>query len=222
MSRPASGRGLGWAPWLVVLVTAACQPQNSPERICGSFLRAVAEGDATLIFDQLSQPTQWALYTVQKNQARMRQLVQQSYPAGEQAQALSRLYAADAENGRELFARIYAERYGASFRQRLGSGAAKAEVVPAAQSGETNPVGGELRCQRAAAGGAAFRFVREASGRYGLVELAPEWEAAQLRATHDLATVEKNAEIYRQAGGSPGPMPSPSPTGPTPAGSMTR
>lgn len=222
MSRPASSRGPGWAPLLVVLWAGACQPQNSPERVCGNFLRAVAEGDATLIFDQLSQPTQWALYTVQKNQARMRQLVQQSYPAGEQAQALSRLYAADAENGRELFARLYAERYGASFRQRLGSGAVKAELVPSAPSGGASPVGGELHCHRAAAGGAAFRFVREASGRYGLVELAAEWEAAQLRATHDLATVEKNAEIYRQAGGTTGPVPSPSPTGPAPAGSTTR
>ncbi|HNN93270.1 MAG TPA: hypothetical protein PKI03_13415 [Pseudomonadota bacterium] len=203
-------------------MTAACQPQNSPERICGSFLRAVAEGDATLIFDQLSQPTQWALYTVQKNQARMRQLVQQSYPAGEQAQALSRLYAADAENGRDLFARLYAERYAASFRQRLGSGAVKAEVLSPGPSEPASPNGGELHCRRGAAGGAAFRFVREASGRYGLVELAPEWEAAQLRATHDLATVEKNAEIYRQAGGSMGPTPSPPPSGPAPAGSTTR
>ncbi len=207
VSRRASRAGQAGLLFLAVLGTAGCPPSGSPERVCQSFLRAVSEGDATLIFERLSQPTQWAMYTVQKHHARMRQLVQTSYPAAEQSPALSRLYAADAENGRELFARLYAERYAPSFQARLGSGAAR---------GELKASGAELYCRRENGSGAPFRLVREANGRYGLVELAEEWESAQLRATHDLATVEKNAEIYRQAGGSAGIPPGP-PPGTTPS-----
>lgn len=181
---------------LAALGIAACQPSHNPERACKSFLRAVAEGDASMVFDQLTQPTQWAMYTVQRHHARMRDLVRGSYPASEQSVALSRLYAAEAENGRDLFSRLYAERYAAGFHGRLGTGAAQAEVVQS---------GAELLCRRANAGGPPFRFVREASGRYAVSELAAEWESAQLRATHDLATVEKNAEIYRQASGAGSP-----------------
>lgn len=196
MGSRARGRGIVSLLPLWVVVMAGCPSGKSPERTCQSFLSAVAEGDAPMIFDRLSQPTQWAMYTVQSQHAAMRALVQKSYPASEQAQALSRLYAAEAENGRDLFARLYPERYAASFHARLGSGAAQVELGAG---------GAELLCRRANTAGPPFRFARDESGRYGLSELAAEWESAQLRATHDRATVEKNAEIYRQASGAGAP-----------------
>jgi hypothetical protein len=152
-------------------------------------LRAIAEGDAEGVFETLTQPTQWALYTVQKNHARMWALVQADYPIKEQPTALSRLYAADAADGRELFSDLYEERYAAGFAARLGSGPIRAEA--------TGPNGAQ--CRRERSEGAPFRLLRDSTGQLGLAELAAEWEQAQLRATHDLATVEKNAEIYRLA-----------------------
>lgn len=196
MGSRASGGGLPWLLPLCAVALAGCPSGRSPERTCQSFLAAVAEGDATMVFDRLSQPTQWAMYTVQGHHAAMRALVRQSYPASEQAQALSRLYAAEAENGRDLFSRLYPERYAAPFHARLGSGAAQVDL----QAG-----GAEFLCRRANATGPAFRFTRDKNGLYGLAELADEWESAQLRATHDRATVEKNAEIYRQASGAAAP-----------------
>lgn len=184
---------------LALLAVAAfgCQPSKSPEQACKNFLRAVAEGDAPAIFEQLSQPTQWAMFAVQKHQTRMRDLVRTSYPATEQAAALSRLYAAEADSGRDLFSRLYGERYAATFSARLGSGAAQVEVLAD---------GAAMNCRRTVSPGPPFHFVRDRAGRYALSELASEWEGAQLRATHDLATVEKNAEIYRHASGT-GPAP---------------
>lgn len=173
----------------LALLPGGCQRRSSPHYACQQLVRAVSEGDAEGVFDSLTQPTQWALYTVQKNHARMWTLVQADYPPKEQSLALSRLYAADAHDGRELFSDLYEERYAAGLAARLGSG--PIQVVLGADQ--------QVQCRREHSPGAPFRLARDASGQFGLAELASEWEQAQLRTTHDLATVEKNAEIYRRA-----------------------
>ena len=43
---------------------------------------------------------------------RMAQSIRSSYPAGEQAAALARLYAADSDNGQELFLQLYTDTTG--------------------------------------------------------------------------------------------------------------
>ncbi|MBL9004403.1 MAG: hypothetical protein JNJ46_09160 [Myxococcales bacterium] len=185
MSRGALG--LLWLASLWLL--SGCQDRSSPASACQALLRAIAEGDAEGVFETLTQPTQWALYSVQKNHARMWALVQADYPQKEQSAAQSRLYAADAHDGRELFSDLYEERYAAGFAARLGTGPIRTETVSTT----------EALCRRENHSGPPFRLARDSSFRFGLQELAAEWEQAQLRATHDLATVEKNAAIYRTA-----------------------
>ena len=85
----------------LALLPGGCQRRSSPHYACQQLVRAVSEGDAEGVFDSLTQPTQWALYTVQKNHARMWTLVQADYPPKEQSLALSRLYAADAHDGQQ-------------------------------------------------------------------------------------------------------------------------
>lgn len=183
------GRSPGWAALSICFCLCACSGRGSAESTCEQLIRAVSEGDAVGVFELLTQPTQWALYSVQKNHARMWTLVQADYPQKEQSAALSRLFAADARDGRELFSDLYEDRYAAGFAARLGTG-----PIQVQRSGPD-----DARCQRQQTGGPPFHLARDPKGRFGLAELAAEWEQAQLRATHDLATVEKNAELYRLA-----------------------
>ena len=176
---------------------AGCHRVPSPEQTCEQLLRGIAEGDAITVFEVLTQPTQWALYTVQRNHQKMRQLIESSYPATERPAALARLYGADDGDGRGLFSRLYAERYGAALTARLGAGEPRQN-----REGE-----GAAPCARCESAGPPFRLQRAAAGRWGFAELDLEWDQAQLRAVHDLATVQKNADLYRQAGGSPAPRP---------------
>lgn len=176
---------------LCALFSVGCRRESAAERSCRLLLRGVSEGDGGAVFDQLYEPTQWALHNIQRNHSRMRELITGGYPPGEQAGALSRLYGAEAENGRDLFGRVYAERYAAALQARLGGGAVT--VTPVAGSTD-------VECRRAQAAGPPYRLGLGPGGRYGLRELAGEWEAAALRTFQDLATVEKNADIYRHAG----------------------
>ena len=57
------------------------------------------------------------------------------------------------------------------------------------------------------AGGSVFHFAVDDKGRWGFLELRDEWEHAKLRSTHDLATVQRNAELYRRAGPAAGATP---------------
>ena len=203
----------GRACWPTAVLTClgsllgGCQSSKSPDYACHELVRSIGEGDAVGVFELLTQPTRWALYTVQKNHARMWTLVQTHYPPKERRVALSRLYAAAAEDGRDLFALLYEERYAADFAARLGTG--RLRITP-------GPTADVVFCGREGQAGAPFRLARDATWRFGLSELEAEWEQAQLRATHDLATVEKNAEIYRSAGRPV--LPAPASTRPAPAG----
>jgi len=191
-------RGLFCALWLAV---AGCAGKSTPEAACEQLLHAVAEGDASAVFDSLLQTTQWSFYSVAKNHRKMRDLIKDSYPAAQQGVALGRLYGADAGSGRDLFVRLYPERYEKDFTARLGPGAmqvAAAPSEPAGPAGPARPAGpaGAPRrlCSR---GGPPFMLQATTAGRWGMAELDREWDEAQLRAYHDLATVQKNAELYR-------------------------
>jgi hypothetical protein len=48
-------------------------------------------------------------------------------------------------------------------------------------------------------GGSVFHFARDKENRWGLADLDGEWDAAKLRATHDLEQVRQNAETYRKS-----------------------
>ncbi len=172
----------------LLLALGGCAGKNTPEAACEQLLRAVAEGDASAVFDSLLQTTQWSFYSVVKNHRKMRDLITDSYPATQQAAALGRLYGADASNGRELFVRLYPERYEKDFSARLGPGAPQLGDAPAGPAGAPRRL-----CSR---GGSPFMLQVAASGRWGMAELDREWDEAQLRAFHDLATVQKNAELY--------------------------
>lgn len=170
------------------LALGGCRHPRTPEQACEDFLRAVSEGDGGGVFDSLVETTRWAFYTVQKNHRKMRDLVGETYPPAERPAALARLYGAEADSGRDLFIQIYPERYAASWSSRLGTGELRVAPSP------DKPT--EYLCQRAS--GQPFRISRSASGKWGMSELNAEWDQAQLRAVHDLETVQKNADLYRR------------------------
>ena len=136
--------------------------------------------------------------------------------------AVPPVYAADAENGRELFARLYAERYGASFRQRLGSGAVKAELVPSAPERR-----GQSRRRRAALSSRSSRRRRVSLCARGERSLRPgrargrvgSCPAARHPRPGDGGKERRDLSPGRWHNG---PRAQPSPTGPAPAGSTTR
>ena len=177
------GAGLG-----LLLGLLGCSGNRTPEAACEHLLRALSEGDASAVFDALLQPTQWSFYTVAKNHRRMRELIRASYPPEQQAAALGRLYGADASSGRALFLRLYPERYEKDYNQRLGTG-------PMQVTATTNSDSGAPRRLCAQKGGQPF-VLQAVAGKWGLAELDREWDEAQLRTFHDLATVQKNAELY--------------------------
>lgn len=175
---------------VVALAGAGCTRLSSADAACEQLVRGIAEGDASAIFDTLPRPTQWAFFTVQKNHRKMKQIIESDYAPAERPAALARLYAADADDGRALFQRLYAERYAAAFSARLGTG-----------DPQVRPEGGSAAlCSRGPGAGPPLRLSRGASGQWGLSELDVEWDQAQLRAVHDLETVQKNAELYKRAG----------------------
>jgi hypothetical protein len=190
MSRRSRLPGRWWRLPLAVcglLWLGGCPGRSTPQRACEQLHRAVAEGDPGAVFDWLYEPTQWAFYTVQKNHRKMRDLIRLSYPATEREAALGRLYGSEADSGRELFAQLYPQRYGQDFAARLGSGPSLLRPHP------QRP--GDYLC---GAGDRALWLRRADSGLWGVADLASDWEQAQLRAVLDLATVEKNAALYRR------------------------
>lgn len=181
------GRALASGLFAIVCATG-CAKSSTPEAACDSFFAALAEGDAGAAFDNLIESTQWSFATVQKNHRRMRDLIESSYPPAEQPAALARLYGANESSGRELWSRLYNERYAQFFAERQGTGAVK--VSPSLE----HPT--ERLCGRE--GKKTFRLARAASGRWGIADLDSEWEQAQLRAVHDLDTIQKNADLYKR------------------------
>ncbi len=180
-------------PWALLaglaLGLSGCSPSRTPEGACEQLLHAVSEGDSSAVFDALLQSTQWSFYTVVKNQRKMHDLIDSSYPVALKPAALGRLYAADASSGRDLFARLYTERFEKDYSQRLGSGPLKVSVTEPSSSGAQRRL-----CQRQ--NGQPF-ILQAAGSKWGLGELDREWDEAQLRTFHDLTTVQKNAELYR-------------------------
>lgn len=186
LAGPARGVLIGLFGGLCCLL--GCSSARTPEAACEQLLHALAEGDPSSVFDALLQTTQWSFHSVVKNHKKMHALIRESYPAAQQAAALGRLYGAEASSGRDLFVRLYPDRYEKDFTQRQGSG--PMQVTPAAGG-----AAGERLCGRQ--GGRPFMLKAAASGKWGMSELDREWDEAQLRAYHDLATVQKNAELYR-------------------------
>jgi hypothetical protein len=188
------GPGLRFFGYTLVTVTlggalAGCHGRNTPEAACGQLLRAVSEGDASAVFDALLQTTQWSFYSVVTNHRQMRELIVASYPAEQQPAALARLYGADAASGRELFVRLYPDRYEKGLTQRLGGGPMQVLPAPASDSGAPRRL-----CQKQQ--GQPYVLQLAASGKWGMAELDREWDEAKLRTFHDLTTVQKNAELY--------------------------
>lgn len=169
----------------LLLVLCGCSAAT-PEAACVRFLRGVRQGDGAQVFDALSRPTQWSLYSVARCQSEMRMLIMRDYPRQEQQAALARLVGGQSRSGRDLFQRIYGERYAQAFQRRLGQGPLRLQ-----------PDGEGVRCGRE--GGDLFRFERAEEGDWGMAELDREWEQAKVRAHHDLDTVRDNARLYREA-----------------------
>lgn len=167
----------------------ACNRLRSPETVCATLTRGIAEGDSDAIFEALLPNTQASLASVSRNHRKMRSLIESDYPAAERPAALARLY--DAVSGRDLFAGLYGERLAQDFAARLGSGPLRIEAAP-----DTDSLPAAY-CRKEH--GRPFRLAREGRGGWGLAELDREWEAEKLRAYHDLETVKKNAELYRRA-----------------------
>ncbi len=186
---------------LCSVLPLGCRGQSTPERVCTSFVRAVSEGDAGAVYDNLLETTQWGLHGVQSNHRRMRALIESSYPEHERAAALSRLYGAEADSGRDLFSRLYAERYAAEWSARLGLSGDKAAAASPLNVSASPGRAGEFLCRRGS--GRPFRLARSASGRFGVADISDEWEQAQLGAIHDLDTVERNANLYRRVSAPP-------------------
>lgn len=164
-----------------------CSRNQTAESACESLRNAVLEADGIAVFEVLLENTQWSVATVQKLHRRMAESIRSSYPAGEQAAALARLYAADSDNGQELFLQLYTERYAADFRARVGE-----------QMSVQVDAAGQASCGAAAA--RPFPLALGRDGQWGLSELDREWEDAKLRAYHDQETVTKNVELYRRVG----------------------
>lgn len=180
-------RGGLWACALGLCLLASCSRGKTAESACLALRDAILEADGTAVYDSLLQSTQWSVSTVQKLHAQMAVAIAASYPSQEQEAALARLYAAEADSGRELFWQLYPERYAADFRERVG------EQQPVTQVSDR-----EARCGV----GKPFALAVGQDGKWGLSELDREWEDAKLRAYHDLETVQKNVALYRRMGAS--------------------
>lgn len=179
-----------------------CHASRTPEAACEKLLQAIAEGDPSSVFEALLQTTQASFYSVAKNHRKMRELIRDSYPAAQQAAALGRLYAAEAGSGRDLFVGLYAQRYEQDFNRRLGTG-------PMHLTAQEPGPGGLPRQLCARKSGQPFLLQATATGKWGMAELDREWDEAQLRTFHDLATVQKNAELYRGVQPAPAPVSQP-------------
>lgn len=176
-----------WVLWLGLCT--GCSQGKTADSACLALRDAVLEADGTAVYDALMQSTQWSISTVYKLHAQMAGAIATSYPGKEQAAALARLYAADADSGRDLFWQLYPERYAADFRERVG------EQMPVTQVSDR-----EARCGTAAS--KPFVLSVGLDGKWGLSELDREWEDAKLRAYHDLETVQQNVALYRRMGAS--------------------
>jgi hypothetical protein len=176
-----------WACSLLLSLASGCSRGKTAESACHDLRDAILEADGMAVYDALLQNTQWSVSTVQKLHAQMASAITSRYPGPEQAAALARLYAAEADSGRELFWQLYPERYAADFRERVG------EQMPV-----TLVSAQQARCGTDA--GKPFALSLGQDGKWGLSELDREWEDAKLRAYHDLETVQKNVELYRRMG----------------------
>ncbi|MCS6913284.1 MAG: hypothetical protein RMK29_08385 [Myxococcales bacterium] len=169
----------------LLLLLCGCSAAT-PEAACARFVRGVRQGDGAQVFDALFRPTQWSLYSVARCQSEMRKLILRDYPPAERQAALARLMDGQSNSGRDLFQRIYGERYAQAFQRRLGQGPLRLQ-----RDGEAVLCGRE--------GGEPFRFELAKEGGWGMAELDREWEQAKVRAHHDLDTVRDNARLYREA-----------------------
>lgn len=172
---------------LLALGPLGCSAPRTPEAACARLISGVREGDGAQVFDALLKSTQWSLYSVAKSHAEMRDLIERTYPQAERQKALGRLLPGGA-SGRDLFRSLYAARYEADLRRRVGPGAPEVQ-----RDGE----GATCRLP----GKDPFRLGHDGEGRWGLVELDREWDQAKLRAVHDLDTVRDNARLYQGARG---------------------
>lgn len=191
--RGAVRRPVRWRALLPLLLLCACRSgaMRSPERACAALLLAVQRDDAEAVFAALLQNTQWSLHSVARQQREMQALIERDYPRAERTQALSRLLRRDLKDGRDLFVRLYPERYAAGFRRRLDGAQGPAHI---------KTEGSSAACTQQGAPPAAppFRLALSPAGRWGLSELDAEWELLKVRGVHDLATVQENARLYTQ------------------------
>lgn len=160
---------------------------RTPEGAYMRIARSVTEDDPRAFFAYLETEAQWACYTIRDMRKKASTRVAASFPEPQRSELLAK-YArfADAADGRDVFAILYAERGWAKRLRKDLSGAVKVDV-----DGE--------RASVVTARGTRWPFRRRDNGIWGLTIFTGELVAEAEKATRDLAVVDAAAADYDKA-----------------------
>ncbi len=149
--------------------------------------RGVAEDDPRAFFAYLETEAQWACYTIRDARAKAAARIAKSYPEPQRSELLARWdELANAPDGSDVFAILYAERGWSSRLRKDLSGAVRID-----EEGE--------RASIVTARGTRWPFRRRANGIWGITIFTAELLAEAEKATRDLAVVSAAADDWERA-----------------------
>jgi hypothetical protein len=170
-----------------VLFVALYRPfpsDRTPEGAYMRLARGVTEDRPKDFFAYLETDAQWASYTIRDMRRQARARVVESYPEPQRSQLSAQYRAyADAPDGSDVFAMIYAERGWSKRLRKDLSGTVRVEI-----EGD--------RASVVTARGTRWPFRRRDNGIWGLTIFTAELMAEAEKATRDLAVVNAAADDY--------------------------
>ncbi|HEY8075687.1 MAG TPA: hypothetical protein VIF62_16290 [Labilithrix sp.] len=163
---------------------------RTPEGAYMRIARGVSEDDPRAFFAYLETEAQWACYTIRDARAKAAARIAKSYPEPQRAELLARWEKlANAPDGSDVFAILYAERGWSSRLRKDLSGAARTD-----EEGE--------RASIVTVRGTRWPFRRRDNGIWGITIFTAELLAEAEKATRDLDVVNGAADDYEKASGS--------------------
>lgn len=175
---------------VAILFAVIHRPYPSDRTPEGAYMRiahSVAADDPRGFFAYLETEAQWACYTTHDMRAKAAARIAKSYPEPQRSELLARWKSlADAPDGSDVFAILYAERnWSARLRKDL-SGATRIEI-----EGD--------RASVVTAHGTRWPFRKRDNGIWGITIFTAELLAEAEKATRDLAVVNAAADDYDRA-----------------------
>jgi hypothetical protein len=172
---------------LVAIFHRPYPSDRTPEGAYMRIARSVAEDDPRGFFAYLEQEAQWACFTIHDVRAKASVRIAASYPEPRRSELLAQYAAlADAKDGADVFAILYAERGWSKRLRKDMSGVVKTDV-----EGD--------RASVVTAMGTRWPFRRRDNGIWGLTVFTAELVAEGEKATRDLAVVSAAADDYDRA-----------------------